>query len=323
MTVTPVAIGVDVGGTKIEAGRIDLSGNVLQQLRLPTNTLGGPEATEKQIIESIRTLLEFSDAPVSGIGIGIAGQIDALTGVVRFSPNLPNWHDVPLRAILEKAFGLPVKIVNDVRAITWGEWLFGAGKGFQDLVCVFVGTGIGSGVVIGGKLLEGHSNSLGEVGHMSIDFNGPLCTCGSRGCWEAIAGGWGIAKYAQEKVASHPDQGACMLKLADHDPNRITAKIVVEAYRLNDPLAMLILERVKIALITGCVNLVNIYNPQCLILGGGFLDGVPELIPLIEAGVRRLALKIATESLVIVPAKLGKQVGVIGAAAIVLKLSNE
>lgn len=322
MTAAPVAIGVDIGGTKIEAGRIDLSGNVLQELRLPTDTLGGPETTEKQIIESIRTLLEFSDAPVSGIGIGIAGQIDALTGVVRFSPNLPNWHNVPLRAILEKAFGLPVKIVNDVRAITWGEWLFGAGKGFHDLVCVFVGTGIGSGVVIGDKLLEGHSNSLGEVGHMSIDFNGPLCTCGSRGCWEAIAGGWGIAKYAQEKIASHLDHGACMLKLADNDLHRVTAKIVVEAYRMNDPLAMQILERVKIALIAGCVNLVNIYNPHGLILGGGFLDGMPELIPLMEAGVRKLALKAATGSLEIVPAKLGKQVGVIGAAAIVLKLSN-
>lgn len=323
MSVMPEAIGVDLGGTKIEVGRVDLSGNVLQHLRLSTDALGGPQAIEKQITESVSTLLEFSNAPVSGVGIGVAGQVDASTGMVRFSPNLPNWHDVPLRDHLERALGLPVKIVNDVRAIALGEWFFGAGQGIQDLVCVFIGTGIGSGVVSGGRLLAGHSNTLGEVGHMSIDLNGPICTCGNRGCWEAMAGGWGIAKYAKERIADQPALGSIMLKSADHDLNRITAKIVVEAYRLNDPLGMQIIERVKMALIAGCVNLVNIYNPQRLILGGGFLDGVPELFPFIEAGVRTLALKAATESLEVVPAKLGKQVGVIGAAAIVLKeLSN-
>lgn len=313
------AIGIDLGGTKIEAGRIDSSGNVLQHLRVKTDAAGGPKAIENQIQEAVLELQKGSNVPLAGVGIGVAGQIDPHTGVVYFAPNLPDWHNVPLRANLENALRLKIKIVNDVRAITIGEWLFGAGKGVQDLVCVFVGTGIGGGVVSGGTLLTGCSNTFGEVGHMTIDLYGPVCTCGNRGCWESIAGGWGIAKYARECVIADRLQGARVLELANNEIDKITAKTVVEAYWEDDHLAKIIIEHVKTALIAGCVSLVNLYNPERLILGGGFLDGMPDLIPLIDIGIRQFALKAATKSLEIVPAKLGKQVGVIGAASVVLK----
>lgn len=313
------AIGVDLGGTKIEIGRVDAAGNILKNIRLVTDTVGGPQGIEKQIIDAIQELKAVSDVPLAGIGVGVAGQVDEKTGMVYFAPNLPKWRNVPLQLDIEEAIKLPVKIINDVRAITLGEWLFGAGKNLDNLVCVFVGTGIGGGIISGGKLLKGYTNTFGEIGHMTIDFFGPVCTCGNRGCWESIAGGWGIAKYTQDLVNADRYHAANLLKLADGNVLEISAKTVVDAYRLDDPMAKLILERVKTALIAGCVSLVNLYNPQRMILGGGFLDGMPEFTPIIEQGIRQYALKAATQCFEAVPAKLGRQAGVIGAAAAVLE----
>lgn len=312
------AIGIDLGGTKIEMGVVTSFGEVIDRIRVNTDAKNGPKAIEQQLLRGIEVLNARALAEIKGIGIGVAGQIDERAGIVHFAPNLPGWYDVPLRDSLQERIELPVQLINDVRAITWGEWLFGAGKGYRDLICLFVGTGIGSGIVSGGQLLTGCSNTCGEVGHMSIDFQGPLCTCGSRGCWEAIAGGWGIAKQAQEAIASSQADGHYMLEKAKGKVEAVTAKIVVEAYRLGDSLALLIVEKVKQALIAGCVNLVNAINPCRLILGGGIIDAVPEFIPLIEKGIRELALKASTQKLEISPAKLGKEVGVIGAAAVVL-----
>ncbi|CUI16736.1 ROK family protein [Candidatus Protochlamydia naegleriophila] len=317
---TDCAIGVDLGGTKIEMGVVTSSGTVIDSIRVETDSKNGPRAIEEQLLRGIAELNARSSMLIKGVGIGVAGQIDDQTGVVQFAPNLPGWRDIPLRDNLQKITGLPIQLINDVRAITWGEWLFGAGKGYQDLICLFVGTGIGSGIVSGGKLLTGCSNTCGEVGHMSIDFRGPLCTCGSRGCLEAIAGGWGIAKQAQDAIVLYKEAGHYMLQQANGKIENVNAKIVVEAYRYGDSLALLILEKVKQALIAGCVNLIHAINPCCLILGGGIIDGIPEFIPLIEKGVRELALKASTQKLQIIPAKLGKEVGVIGAAAVVLAM---
>lgn len=312
------AIGVDLGGTKIEVGRVDESGQLLEHRRLITNVRGGPAVITEDIIRTILELINSAKAPIAGIGIGVAGQIDASTGVVHFAPNLPRWHDVPLQQEIEKALHLPVKVVNDVRAITWGEWLFGAGKGCQDMICLFVGTGIGSGIVSNGQLLEGYSNTWGEVGHMTIDLHGPVCTCGNIGCWEAIAGGWGIAQRAREAVLIDSGKGAFLLQLANNQVENISAKTVVEAYRMHDPLAISLINKVKEALAAGCVSLINLFNPARLVLGGGVIDGLPELVPFIEQEIKSRALKAATKNLEVIPAQLGKQVGVIGAAAVVL-----
>ncbi len=321
---TDCAIGIDLGGTKIEMGVVTSFGEVIDRIRVETDSKNGPQAIEEQLVKGIAELNARASVLIKGVGIGVAGQIDDQTGVVHFAPNLPGWRDIPLRDNLQKLTGLPIELINDVRAITWGEWLFGAGKGYQNLICLFVGTGIGGGIVSGGKLLTGCSNTSGEVGHMSIDFLGPLCTCGRRGCLEAIAGGWGIAKQAQEAIALYKEAGYYMLEKANGKIENVTAKMVVEAYRCGDSLALLILEKVKHALIAGCANLINIINPCCLILGGGIVDGIPEFIPLIEQGVREQALKASTQRLQIIPAKLGKEVGVIGAAAVVMeRLRND
>lgn len=315
-----LAIGIDLGGTKIAFGLVDEMGRILHHDRIDTNVASGPQAIENQIIEMARSLQKKAEYPILGIGIGVAGQIDSETGSVIFAPNL-KWHNVPIRADLEKALEVPVRVNNDVRALTIGEWLYGAGKGHQDILCVFIGTGIGGGVVSGGKLLVGSSNTLGEVGHTTIDFNGPLCTCGKKGCLECFAGGWGIAVRAREAIERN-ERGAesqKILSMVDFKLEQVSATTIIQAYHENDPMAKDLLEQVIKALIAGCASLVNAFNPQRLILGGGLIDGFPEIITFIEEGIRRDSLKAATKNLEVVRAKLGKE-RVLGSAAVIFDL---
>ena len=316
-------VGVDLGGTKIEAGVVDDKGRILQQQRLKTLVEEGPAAIENQILDTIRYLQFKAEVPIIGVGIGVPGQIHPLTGEVIFAPNL-KWHHIPLQANLEKALHLPVRIVNDVRAITWGEWLYGAGQGCNDLVCLFIGTGIGSGIVSGGHLLTGCSNTFGEVGHMTVDFNGPKCTCGNLGCLEAFAGGWGIAERMRKAIEADTKGAASQLPLemVGQDLSLMTAKIVIEAYRQGDSLAGQVIERAQRALIAGCTSIVNAFNPERLILGGGIIDGLPEWVEIINQSVRKLALKAPTLPLEVIKAKLGKGVGVIGSAGVIFNMSN-
>lgn len=318
------AIGVDLGGTKIELGVVDEMGSIHGHQRLVTLVQEGAAAIEEQILAGIDSLIRNADVPLLGVGIGVAGQVQAETGMVVFAPNL-KWHNFPLQAHMEKVLKIPVRIVNDVRAITLGEWLYGAGKGSRDLLCIFVGTGIGSGVVSGGKLLTGCSNAFGEVGHLTIDLNGPLCTCGKQGCWEALAGGWGIAARAQEAIEADGRGNAsqALLNLAGGHLSAVTARVVVEAYHQKNPMAEQLIKQVEKALVAGCASLVNVYNPCRLILGGGFIDGMPEIIQTIDKGIKENALKAATQSLEVVKAQLGKEVGVLGSAAAIFNLLKQ
>jgi glucokinase len=317
-------VGVDLGGTKIELGVVDAAGRMHHHLRLETRVEEGPQVIENQILVSIQSLQKQIGVPILGVGVGAAGQIHAQTGEVIFAPNL-KWHHVPLQFNLEQALKIPVRIINDVRAITWGEWQYGAGKGYDDLLCVFVGTGIGGGIVSGGRLLIGCSNTFGEIGHMTIDFKGPICTCGKRGCLEAFAGGWGIAARAQEAIEAdgRGDASQLLLKKVNGELNAMTARTVVQAYHEGDEMAKRIIEQAKQALIAGIASLVNAFNPCRLILGGGVIEGLPEFVQAINEEVRRIALKAATQSLTIVPARLGKEVGIIGSAAAIFSLLKQ
>ncbi|MGA7875640.1 MAG: ROK family protein [Desulfoferrobacter sp.] len=312
------AVGVDLGGTKIAAALVDNSGKMLKYSRVATNVHGGASAVLEQIKELVMNLKNGSSSAVVGVGVGVAGQIEAEKGIVRFAPNL-DWHDVPLQSQLSSACNLPVVITNDVRAITWGEWLFGAGRGCDDLICAFVGTGIGGGVVIKGKVVNGCSNTAGEIGHITVDLHGPKCTCGNQGCMEALAGGWGIAREAKRAVSADPIAGATLLKMADGEREKITAKMVADAYKGGDALAKGLIEEAGEALVAGMTSLVNAFNPCRLILGGGVIDGLPEWVELVEQGVHKRALAAATTTLKVLTARLGDDAGVIGAAALAMQ----
>ncbi len=194
-------VGVDLGGTKVEAALVDAEGHVVTSRRHPTDSkTKGPQRVIADIVACVGECLGEGVRNAGALGVGVAGQIDAATGTVRFAPNL-GWRDVPLRAELERTLRLPVVVVNDVRAATFGEWAHGAGKGVNDLVCLFIGTGIGGGVVSGGQLLEGCCNMAGELGHMTIVAGGRPCHCPNRGCLEAYVGGWSIAERAQDATS--------------------------------------------------------------------------------------------------------------------------
>lgn len=313
------ALGVDLGGTKLEVALVDEGGRVLDSIRMPTDVRGGPLAIERDIVRMATTLQSKAGCALAGIGVGIAGQIDGKTGVVRFSPNL-EWHEVPLLADLQRLLDMPTAVTNDVRAITWGEWAHGAGQGLNDLICLYVGTGIGGGVVSGGNLLTGCSNTAAELGHVVVDMNGPPCTCGGTGCLESLAGGWAIARQAQQMIRENEEAGRALLAMVDGSIEMISAEIVARAASEGDDLSLALLKKVGTALTAGCVSLVNAFNPCRLILGGGVVDGVPQLVDEVQRGIKQFALPAAASALDVVQGKLGSSAGVIGAASLAMSL---
>ena len=308
-----VTLGVDLGGTKVETALVDAAGRIVASRRQPTNPEKGPDAVIADIVACVEACLGEAGKKAQGLGVGVAGQLDR-TGTLHFSPNL-GWRNVPLKVKLEDTLGMPVVINNDVRAATWGEWRHGAGQGVDDMVCLFVGTGIGGGIVSGGRLLDGCSNTAGELGHMTIVAQGRRCHCPNRGCLEAYAGGWAIAERAQEAVRASPQAGQQLVALAG-GIQQISAATVTQACSEEDPLACHLVEETAQYLAAGLVGIVNAFNPCLLVLGGGVIQGRPEYVSEVERVLRENALQTAVENLRIVMAALGDKAGVIGAAAL-------
>jgi len=307
-----VSIGVDLGGTKIALGVVDGDGQLLETTRLPTRASRPAAAVIRDIVNHVETAWAPRLDPAAPLGIGVAGQVDR-TGRVLFGPNL-GWHHVPLGARLADALARPVAVLNDVQAATYGEWQHGAGRGDRDMVCIFVGTGVGGGIVAGGRLQQGTSGSAGELGHLTVERDGRPCRCPNRGCLEAYAGGWAIADRAREAVAADPRRGGTLLTVAGA-ASAITSETVEVAYRRGDALAKELVEATVAHLADGLVSVVNALNPSTIVLGGGVIAGYPRLVPRLERDVRGRALAAATRELRIVPAALGAESGVVGAAA--------
>jgi glucokinase len=308
-------LGVDLGGTKIDTALVDFCGNIVCSHYRFINPTRNPDIAISEIIDSVQICLKKTGKVASSLGLGVAGQIENIKGIVRRSPNLPDWKDVPLKARLEESLQIPVTINNDVRVITWGEWKHGAARGLNDFVCLFLGTGIGGGIVSKGQLLEGSQNIAGELGHMTIVAAGRKCHCPNEGCLEAYVGGWAIAERAQDAVRANPEAGKLMISLAG-DISNITAATISKAFKNNDALASRIVKDTAKYLSAGLVSIVNIFNPCLIILGGGVIQGLPELISLSEKRVRSYALQPALDNLNIVSGTLGNKAGVIGAAAL-------
>jgi len=307
-------IGVDLGGTKIAAALVDEDGKILAEQTLPTGAERRAPRVIADIVSCVRGQLGPHARSATALGIGVAGQIDPADGMVLDAPNL-HWHDVPLGAELSSTLGLPVLVTNDVRAATWGEWLHGAGRGTQDLVTLFVGTGVGGGIVSGGRMLTGCTNTAGEIGHVTVVADGRQCTCPNHGCLEAYVSGWAIAQQASETVRADQTRGRRLVELAG-SIEAITAKTVAQAFHERDPLAERLIGEVVRYLAAGIVTLVNAFNPGLLILGGGVIEGIPALAQMVEAPVRARALAAATRRLQFARAALGKEAGVVGAAAV-------
>jgi glucokinase len=306
-----LTLGVDIGGTNVNVVLVDVRGHLLAKQKFFTHPDKEPERVIADIVKGIDRCLSKANQEIKAVGLGIAAQVDS-KGVVQGSPNL-GWRNVPLKKEMETRIGVPVIVTNDVRATTWGEWRYGSGRGFDHLAVLFVGTGIGGGVISGGKILEGCTNTGGELGHTTIVYGGRKCHCPNKGCLEAYAGGWAIAKRAQDAVIKMPKEGKQLKSLAG-TIEKITAETVSQAYRQGDPLAQRLVEDTGQYLGAGVVSIVNAFNPCRIILGGGVIEGIPELVQIVEEFTRRRALEAAVEKLEIVKANLGDVAGAVGAA---------
>lgn len=315
MTTAPrCQIGFDVGGTGLKVALVQ-SGQILAQLAAETPNTASPEVAIQVMAQLIDTLRQHNPAYlIDGIGLGIAGLIDAPAGVVITSPNLPTWHEVPLALLLQQQTGLPVRIDNDVRAMAMGELRYGAGQDVQDLICVTVGTGVGSALIFNRQIYRGASLSAGEFGHMVVvPQGGRTCGCGNRGCLETVAGTEAILSLARRQLERDlAPQLAVLLKDKPLSPKLIAAAAVA-----GDPGAQSVWQEVGGWLGLGLASLVNLLNPQKIVIGGGIAQAGTLLLNPIERAIRQQAFARPAASVTLALAKLGPQAGMIGAAAFV------
>jgi glucokinase len=307
------AIGLDVGGTKINAFRVARDGTVHERRTVATPA-DDPEAT---IASMIQVSLDLLTDDVVAVGVGAAGLVDAAQGVLRFAPNLA-WRDLPIAARMRAALGLPCRLDNDANVAAWGEWRFGAGRGYRHMLLVALGTGIGGGIVAGRRLFRGAHGFAAEIGHVIVEPDGPLCGCGNRGCWEQVASGHAIGRLGREAAREHPD--SALTFLAGGDPDAVTGATVGHAAQEGDPMAIEILREVGRRLGEGIAGLVNILDPQVVVVGGGAVRAGDALL---EPARERCAAAIEGAAyrppVPIVEAVLGNDAGAIGAATLALE----
>jgi glucokinase len=294
-----LALGIDLGGTQLRVGVITRSGKVLKRAAVATDVAGGPVAVvaQMQSLAEAVGLAELGQA-IEAVGVSAPGPLDSDTGTIISMPTLPGWTDFPLRQRLSDAFGRPVILENDGIAAAYGEWKFGAGKGFSNLIYVTVSTGIGGGVVVDGKLMRGNRGMAGHVGHIMIDWEGPICGCGGAGCFEAFASGTAFSKAGQAKG------------FAD-------GQAVVRAARDGNEAAMQLVAQEAAYLGYGFSSLLHLYSPQMLIIGGGVSNALDLMLPQIRMLIDKFAMP-PFRAVELVPALLGDNSGLIGAAGLAL-----
>ncbi len=311
-------IGIDVGGTNVKIALVDGEGKIIYSNSVPTYAQMGYEYTVNNIKQAIRDLMKETNTDtkeIEGIGFDFPGQVDYKTGVVKLAPNIPGWVNVPIAQMIEEEFNIPTRIDNDVRCAALGELKFGAGKGCENFVCITVGTGIGSGLVINGQLVRGAANAAGEIGHIKLQMNGgPICGCGDTGCLEAFASGPSIVAMAQEYLKGGKSTKFREMAGADGE---ITPYIVAKAAEAGDPVAKRIFEIVGTYIGMGLVSVINLLNPEKVIIGGGVAAAGDLLLEPIRKTVKERAMVVAGNSVEIVPAQLGNSAGVIGASMLV------
>lgn len=304
-----------MGGTFIKIGVVDRKGNVLSKKEFPTPQGQGREKILEAMAESIDYFLQiYPKKEFIGIGIGTPGLVDK-DGKVFLAPNLSGWDNINLKKIFEEKFSLPVKVENDVTAITWGEFKFGAGKGYDNIICITLGTGLGGGVVLDGRPVRGTEYSAVEIGHMSICYSGPSCPCGSVGCIERYVGAQYIVAMAKEKLKK---QKSLITELVGGDMNKITPKIIAEAYHKGDKLAEEIWIEVGTYLGILFSGLVNLLNPQVIIIGGGVAQVGEILFSTIKKVIDQKSFSLLAKDVKVIPAKLGKDAGILSAASLFL-----
>jgi glucokinase len=311
------AIGVDIGGGSVKLGLVDSRGKILARESFLT---GSAPTKEKFLDVLVAHVLDLQKIAVSrkleflGVGIGAPGPIDVERGFVYFFPNIPGWKNTPLKSLLERRLKMPVRVDNDANVMALAESIFGAGRGCQSVLALTLGTGVGGGIVMGGKLFHGPAYSAAEVGHLIINETGPLCSCGNRGCLEAYVGsGYFVKEVARRLKAG---EKSVLKKWIGSDFTGLTPLLVAQAAKQGDAFSKKIWAQTGAHLGTALAGLANILNPQKIILGGGIAQNGRILLDPLNASLKKKAFPIAARSVKVVGAKLGVDAGLIGAAGL-------
>jgi len=306
-----LSIGVDVGGTKVAAGVVDKQGKIIEKLKRSTPA-ASPEQTARVISDTVLELLGRHQ--VEAVGLGTAGFVDRTRSTVLFAPNLA-WRNEPVKKKVEDRIGVPVLVENDANASAWAETVFGAARGYQDVVLITVGTGIGAAIVINGQLYRGRWGVAGEPGHYRVVPGGRLCGCGNRGCWEQYASGNALVAEAREFAGRSPGGAVRLLQLGGGSPVGITGPAITRAAREGDPAALRCFEIVGSWLGQGLADLAAILDPGCFVIGGGVSEAGDLLL-----GPARAAFEVSLPGKYYRPfaeirlAELGENAGLVGAA---------
>ncbi|MFO7637799.1 MAG: ROK family protein [bacterium] len=325
-----LTIGVDIGGTNIRLGLVDSTGRVVERRRFATNAAAGSRPALERLAATVSEL--SSGRAIAGLGVGVAGLVDHRYGVVRVPPNLPGWHGAEVARELAERTGLPVRVTNDANVVTLGEWLYGAGENCRDLFCLTLGTGVGGGAVVAGRLVLGHNGAAGELGHTVIFGNGLPCRCGGRGCLERYVGARYVVKRARERVKAQArrltdhkcqlpmfdgvrtDKPTMLLDLCGPRLRGLTLREIGQAARAGDPLGSELVTEVGHYVGLGIVNVVALLDPARVVVGGGIAGLGAPLLKSIRRTVSRRSQLFDGRALEIVFAKLGDDAGIVGAS---------
>ena len=295
----PVVGAIDIGGSKIAVGTVDAQGHILAQAETPTFPEHGYQPALERTIAILRRLLSGCERDIEGIGVGSTGPIDPQTGVYGEVGTLPHWQGSPLAADLKRHFGVGVAVENDADAGALAETAWGAGRGSRSLLYATIGTGIGAGIVLDGKLYRGARGAHPEIGHHILDAGGPACYCGAHGCWESLASGPAMEQW-----------------MAAHGHDVLSAAQICERARRGDPLSMRAVQRAAHYLGLGLANLVTLFCPQTIVLGGGLMQSADLLLAPALAVVKRTCTQTPAGNTSIVLAALGRRSGLLGAASV-------
>jgi glucokinase len=314
-------IGVDVGGTKVAAGLVNGAGEISYQTRTPM-VANDAAAGLAAVVAAIDSVLAASGSPadkisgkISGIGICAPGPLDPRSGIVINPPNLPGWRNFPLATEISKTYNLPVRVDNDGNAAALAEALWGAGRGFRNVFCATIGTGIGTGIVFDGRIYHGRTGAAAEGGHNTIDYRGPRCGCGKLGCIEALASGPAIARRAAEKIVKDKRSSA-ILELAGGCPDRITSEMVGKAYGAGDALAKEVLQETSELLTIWLGNIVDLLEPDVMIIGGGAGAMLRPFFGEVRNRLPRWCVNSHCQEIPLLAAHYGADAGIAGGAAL-------
>jgi glucokinase len=319
-----LVLAVDLGGTKFIVAAVLSTGKIIFRKYYLTLAGGGSRAVINRLSSAISEAIaqaKLKKPELIGIGIAAAGILDTGKGIVTTSPNLPGWRNVPLRDIIAERSGLTTYLINDANAAALGEHRFGAGRGFDNLLYLTVSTGIGGGIIINGELYSGADGCAGELGHMTIEADGPQCHCGNFGCLEALASGWAVARDAMTRM--NQGEKSSIIELVDGRLENITAETVSAAAKRGDRLACDVVAKAANYLGIGLANLVNIFNPELIVIGGGLSKMGNMLLKPARKVIKGRAFQLPAQTVSIVRARLGSNAGIVGAAAYVFDQQSE